>query len=128
MPHRANSAFSIDTREDTPTSWERGHMNRARWTKSFTGDLSGSSVVELILVSPDGEGPAVYVGIERFDCTLNGRSGSFVLVHSATMLGDDHQASWQIVPGSGTDELTGIHGHGEILPNHDFVLHYEIDP
>jgi hypothetical protein len=127
MPTQAKSSFTIDNRDNTTVEWNGGPMTRARWSKTFTGDITGTSVVELILLGPDGSGPAIYTGVERFDCDLSGRKGSFLLLHSATMLGDKHQATWTIVPGSGTGELAGIDGHGEITAQHDFILQYDIE-
>jgi hypothetical protein len=127
MPSRAESAFTTDDSVATPADWEGGAMSHTRWIKTFTGELAGSSVVEAIMVRIDNDGPAVYVGVERFECTLQGRKGTFVLVHSATAFGGDQTGSWTIVPGSGGGELTGIRGRGEILPNHEFVLDYDID-
>jgi hypothetical protein len=34
---------------------------------------------------------------------------------------------WQIVPGSGSGELAGISGFGEIQPGHNFRLEYRLD-
>jgi hypothetical protein len=126
MASQATSAFTIDHRDYTPVPGVAGTLTHARWSKTFTGELTGTSVVELLGAA--GSGPAVYVGMERFDCELAGRVGSFLLVHSATMLGQTHQGSWKIAPGSGTDDLAGISGYGEITANHDFILHYEVDP
>jgi hypothetical protein len=122
----AKSAFTIEGRDETPAEWDGGSMSRARWTKTFTGDLSGTSTVELILARL-ATGASVYVGVERFDVALDGRKGGFVLMHSATMLDEAHDSAWTIVPGSGDGELAGITGRGEILPNHDFLLHYDLD-
>jgi Protein of unknown function (DUF3224) len=126
MPHRATSAFTIDQKDAEPAVWRGGQMSRTRWQKTFTGDLTGTSVVEAIMLGLDEGGPMVYVGIERFDCTVEGRTGTFVLLHSATHHGSGGLATWTIVPGSGTGELTGIRGHGEMLPKHEFALSYEI--
>ncbi|GHF21903.1 hypothetical protein GCM10017786_65050 [Amycolatopsis deserti] len=105
-------------------------MARTRWLKEFTGDLEGTSVVEAIMLQveppPGGEASAIYVGIERFECSVHGRKGSFLLTHNATAHGDDSGGEWTIVPGSGGDELTGITGRGEILPDHHFVLDYRL--
>ncbi|GAA3273815.1 MULTISPECIES: DUF3224 domain-containing protein [Dactylosporangium] len=127
MPSLAKSSFTIDNRDNTPVEWNGGPMTRARWTKTFTGELTGTSVVELILLGPDGDGPAIYLGVERFDCELAGRKGGFLLIHSASMLGEAHEASWTIVPGSGTGELAGLSGRGEITPEHDLILHYDLE-
>ena len=37
-------------------------------------------------------------------------------------------ALWTIVTGSGTGELAGIHGTGEITPGHNFMLNYDFNP
>ena len=39
---------------------------------------------------------------------------------------DGQGGGWTVAPGSGTDELTGLTGHGEILPDHHFDLTYEL--
>ena len=126
MPNCANSAFAVDARDVTPADWEGGQMQRNRWTKTYTGELSGSGVLEAIMVGLDDGGPAIYIGVERIAGVLHGRQGTFVALHSATAQAGNHNKTWTIVPGSGTDELVGIQGHGEILPNHDFVLTYEL--
>jgi hypothetical protein len=128
--HRAEAAFTIGDRAETPVEWQGASVRRARWTKTFTGDLAGTSYVELILGELDARQDAplarVYVGVERIEGVLQGRTGSFTLVHVATSLGADHDATWTILPGSGTGELAGISGTARILPNHDFVLNYDL--
>src|SRR3546814_17344276 len=54
------------------------------------------------------QGSAGYVAIEKFSGTLDGRSGSFVLQHSATMTRGASQLSVTVVPDSGTGLLRGI--------------------
>jgi Protein of unknown function (DUF3224) len=125
VPLSARSPFTVDGKDESPVDWTGGSVNRARWVKTFTGDLSGTSEIEFLMGTLD-TGAMVYVGVERFDCELNGRKGTFVVQHAATMLGADYEATWKIVPGSGTGELTGISGHGQITPDHDLLLEYEI--
>lgn len=128
MTLRAKSSFVIDKKDAAPVDWEGGKMGHNSFYKSFTGDLSGSSVVKAIMLMTDNGGPAVYVGVERFDCTLSGRKGTFLLTHSAVMHNGSQHGLWTIVPGSGTGELADIHGQGEIAPNHEFVLDYDFNP
>jgi hypothetical protein len=125
MAQTAKSSFVIDRKMPTPVPFEGGQMTHTRFEKTFKGDIIGISTVEALLAGLDHDGPAVYVAIERFDCSVEGRQGTFVLMHAATQHKSGGSASWTIVPGSGTGELTGIAGKGEILPNHDFVLTYE---
>lgn len=130
MTERAEGAITVDHRDETPAAWEGGAVTRARWTKVFTGEVAGTSVIEFIMgtLDPDGRGqtPRVYLGVERFEGTVQGRKGTFVIVHSATAYGEDHHPSWTILTGSGTGELAGITGTAQILPNHDFVLEYDL--
>lgn len=55
-------------------------------------------------------GSAGYVAMERAVGTLHGRSGAFVLQHSATMNRGEPRMQIDVVPDSGTGELTGITG------------------
>jgi hypothetical protein len=126
MPRTAKSSFVIDKKTPSPVSFEGGQMAHTRFEKTFTGDIVGTSVVEALLAGLDNGGPAVYVGIERFDCTVEGKKGTFVLMHAATQHDSGGSASWTVVKGSGTGELAGISGDGQILPNHDFVLTYDL--
>ena len=128
MPRTAKSSFVIDKKTPNPVSFEGGQITHTRFEKTFTGDIVGTSVVEALLAGLDNGGPAIYVGIERFDCTVAGRKGTFVLMHSATQHAGGGSASWTIVQGSGAVQLAGISGAGEILPNHDFVLTYDLAP
>jgi hypothetical protein len=112
MPH-AESTFVIDNWDGTTYDNAPGaELARARIAKTFQGDLEGTS--------------AAYVALERFNCRLHGRSGGFVLHHSAGAAGN----SWTVVIGSGTDELTGLSGSGQIERHadgsHSFVLDYEL--
>jgi len=117
----AKGGFTIDAQENEPADFSAGNLLRARWSKTLTGEISGTSVVHLLMLQqPDG--PAAYVGIEHYDVDVLGRQGTFLLLHSATMNGTDSATSWTVVPGSGTGELTGLAGTAEITPDHDLVL------
>jgi len=129
-PHRvAHATFKIDSwdQKEWADAGAGPPLARATVKKTFTGDLVGTSVAELLL-SGSGNEAAGYVGMERFTARLDGRAGSFDLQHSAQMGCPDPLMSWRIVPGSGTGELTGISGEGRV--QHDasgarFTLEYE---
>ncbi len=122
---RANSAFEIEQLESAPPEWVGGQLGHTRWKKRFHGDLAGTSTVEAVMcMVPDG--PMLYVAIERFDCTLDGKAGTFLLTHRAVAVGEQKSAQWVIVDGSGTGELAGISGTGEITDDHDFLLDYRL--
>jgi len=79
--------------------------------ETFTGDLAGESTVRA-LQTRQGDGRASMVSLQRFDGTLGGRRGSFVLQGTETITGGRIKARWFVVPRSGTQELAGLRGEG----------------
>lgn len=73
---------------------------------------------------------AAYAGIERFDGALQGCAGSFVVTHNAGSADGTPWMTWKIVETSGTGEMAGIRGQGQIVigpdGGHGYVLEYEI--
>jgi uncharacterized protein DUF3224 len=123
----ATSTFTIDSWEQA--TWdeaEGGTLSRARVTKTFTGDLEGTSVAELLFAQAPVEESRAYVGFERVTGRLDGREGTFVLHHTAGASG----ISWTILPDSGTAALHSITGtaHIDIAPDgtHTLTLDYDI--
>jgi len=52
--------------------------------------------------------------LERVVGKVGGRSGSFVIQSNGTFVGHSIKGTWFIVPGSGTGELQGLRGEGEM--------------
>ena len=130
MSTRATSSFVIDTwQEDAYDDRPGAKLTRTRLTKTFTGDLEGTGVVDALMAYAQ-DGGAGYVAMERITGTLHGRKGSFVLQHSALSSPSGQSATWSIVPSSGTDELRGLGGEARIERHadgsHTFTLEYEL--
>jgi Protein of unknown function (DUF3224) len=83
---------------------------RMTFTKTWHGELAGTSDGEMLTAGMPALGAAGYVALERFQGTLAGRRGSFVLQHSGTMLAGRDDLLVVVSPGSGTGELAGIAG------------------
>lgn len=104
-------------------------LTHTSFTKTFRGDLEGSSITQMLATrSPGGAG---YVAMERIVGRLGSRVGTFVLLHLGTLDPDGEPIGhWTIVPGSGTGELEGIRGHAHIGADddgtHRLQLHYEL--
>lgn len=100
--------------------------------KQFHGDLEGSSKGEMLAIQTAVKGSAGYVAMEQVTGSIQGRSGTFVLQHSATMNRGTPQLSITIVPDSGTAQLTGISGQLNIMiegGKHSYDLEYTLpDP
>lgn len=89
---------------------EASTLGRMSIDKEFQGDLTATSLGEMLSARTAIADSAGYVAIERVSGTLHGRSGSFILQHSSTMArGEPHQMI-AVVPDSGTDQLTGLAG------------------
>lgn len=86
-------------------------------TEEFLGDLVGAGSSRFISAMEAGNGTTYFAGVERFLGKLGGRSGSFLMKNSGAVTGDVLHSTWQVIPGSGTDELTGLRGEGGCDPN-----------
>jgi hypothetical protein len=85
----------------------------------------------LLYYHPDGT--STYVGFMHATGTLDGRTGSFVMVGQGTFDGTTARMTSDIIPGSGTDGLAGITGRAEHESTHadypqwPLVLRYDLD-
>jgi len=128
---RATSSFTLDVfeQEDPYATVDGVGYARSRIEKTFHGDLEATSTVEMLSVRGEGEG-AGYVALETVRGTLDGREGTFAILHAGTMVGEDVWARWPISPGSGTGELAGIAGDAtiEIAPDgaHTLLVDYTL--
>ena len=127
METTAVAPFTIETWEEDACDERAGaRLVRTRITKTFTGDFDGTSEAFTVMCHAAVQESSAYVGFERFLGSLHGRSGTFVLHHTASGAG----ASWTVVPDTGTGELTGIRGTAGISiaegGAHTLTLRYEL--
>ena len=76
----AKGKFAVQVR---PTGSFADGIGRFAVTKTFTGDIEGSGEGEMLAIRTAVPGSAGYVLIERLTMSLDNRSGSFVMQHSA---------------------------------------------
>jgi len=104
-------------------------LGRLTIDKVFHGDIVGSSQGQMLSAKTAVPASAGYVAIERVEATINGKQGSFVLQHNATMNKGEFMLNIIIVPDSGTDEFTGIAGKLNILikdKKHFYEMEYTL--
>ncbi|WP_348260796.1 DUF3224 domain-containing protein [Telmatobacter sp. DSM 110680] len=97
--------------------------------KQFHGDLEAASKGEMLGAGNPATGTAGYVAIEQVTGTLHGRAGSFALQHFGTMVDNKFELVVKVVPGSGTDALSGISGTMIIKivsGKHSYQFDYEL--
>lgn len=116
----------INPRQADNPHAEVANLVRMSLDKRYHGALDATGQGEMLAVG-DGTVSGAYVAIEKVDGTLDGRSGSFALVHSAVMRhGVPENWSVTVVPDSGTGELEGIEGTMTINIV-DGAHHYELE-
>lgn len=114
MAERLTGIFKIEGWDESAYSEEEDgrKLTQASVKQSFSGDIEGEGSVEwLMYYRPDQT--ADFVGLQRIDGRLGGRSGSFVLLQTdGSFDGTEAKGQLSVVPGSGTGELSGLRGQG----------------
>jgi hypothetical protein len=77
----------------------------------FAGDIEGESPVRALQVLRDDKSASM-VSIQRVKGRIGTRQGTFVLQGSEIVEGGKINATWVVVPGSGTGALSGLRGAG----------------
>lgn len=128
MTTRATGTFDIDAWDgEAPDERDGVTLSRAHLTKTFRGDVEGTSTTDILMAGGREEGSAAYVALERIDARVHGRRGSFVLQHSATSSRGQQSATWTVVPDTGTGELLGLRGTAEIEIEPDGTHRFRLD-
>ena len=129
MTQSARGPFQVKLaaqKADHPQAEASGH-GRMSIDKRFEGELAGESQGEMLSFMTSTKGSAAYVAIEKVTASLGGRSGSFVLQHSATMNRGEPHLHIAVVPDSGTGDLAGISGTMKIVIAPDGAHSYEFE-
>jgi len=114
-------------------------LGRLALVKTFKGELTGTGNGQMLTAGTAVEGSMAYVAMERVTATLEGRHGSFVLVHRGVMTkgGSESPASGApdflvtVLPDSGTEGLAGLTGRLNIQMEggkHSYDLEYSLPP
>jgi len=68
----------------------------------------------MLSAGSETSGAGAYVAIEQVVGTLDGRKGSFLLMHNGTRTRESQKLTVTVVPGCGTGELSEMEGKMEI--------------
>jgi hypothetical protein len=110
---RAHGTFEVKVAPQSPDNppAQSAAMARLSLDKRYSGPLDAVGHGEMLADGGGSRKDGAYVAMERVTGTLNGRSGSFALVHRALMRGGTPEGwSVVVVPGSGTGALAGLEG------------------
>ena len=120
----------VRTRSTRSTAVPGSLLAHATGTQRFTGDLQADGAVDwLMCYLPDRS--ATFVGLQRIDGSIDGRSGTFMMHADGSHDGTGSDRTWTVVPGSGTGGLVGIAGEGSFNaaggPTVTYVLEFRFD-
>jgi hypothetical protein len=113
-PRRMHATATITVQDSTAEPFDRDagpELMEVHLRETFSGDMEGSSTVRALQALRDDKS-AYLVSLQRFCGRLGGRQGAFVLQGSETVQDGEIKATWSVVPGSGTGDLTGLRGEG----------------
>ena len=133
MSKHATATFTLDSwDQENLVEQASGTISQAAVTKTYSGELAGTSVTRLLFGAGAEDSPG-YAGFEIVTADLQGREGSFLLHHNAAKVGDDPDKgffSLTVLANSGTGDLTGISGSAQITVaedgGHTIDLDYDV--
>lgn len=125
MTEFARGTFEIQMTPGPPEL--DGAVSRFNLSKVFLGDLRGTGAGVMLSCGDPASGAAGYVAIETVLGSMGGRQGGFALQQFGTMQDGSQALHYEVVPGSGTDELKGIAGTFRLTVEDDGTHRYELE-
>jgi hypothetical protein len=109
---RAKARIAVRSSEAAPYDETAGPaLLEIRLGETFTGDIDGEATVRALQVLREDRSASL-VSMQRFRGRLGGREGTFVLQGQETVENGKIKATWFVVPGSATGDLSGLRGEG----------------
>ena len=105
------------------------NLGRMSIDKQFKGALEATSKGEMLSAMTTVKGSAGYAAIEQVSGALSGKNGSFVLQHFGTMSQGSDRLVLEVVPDSGSGELSSLAGKMAIKiegGKHWYEFEYEL--
>lgn len=129
MTH-ASGTFEVKLNPEwTDEKAEGVPLGRMSIDKQFHGDLQAVSTGQMLTAMSSVKGSAGYVAIERVIGTLQDRHGTFALQHTGVMTRGTPELTINVIPDSGTGQLTGLAGAMDITVadgKHSYNFHYTL--
>jgi hypothetical protein len=114
QPRTAHAEARITVQSSETKSYDQTAgpaLMEIRLSETFTGDINGESTVRALQVLRDDQSASL-VSMQLFRGKLGGRHGTFVLQGSEIIENGKIKATWFVVPGSGTGDLSRLRGEG----------------
>lgn len=107
MTEHAIGTFDVTI---TPQLADDSGIGRLDIAKTWHGDLEGTGAGLMLSAGDPTTGSAGYVALEVVEGTLHGRPGGFAFQQLGVMRPGGEELRYDVVPGSGTGDLTGLDG------------------
>lgn len=130
MMQHATGTFAVKMEPQASDSGDGVTVSRMAVDKVFSGGIVGIGKGDM-LATGSGVDSGAYVLIERVTGTLDGKAGSFELMHHATVDKGKPDQHIVVVPGSGSGLLAGLSGQLTMKNEggtHFYDLSYAIAP
>ena len=112
MRKTATATVTVQHAEAKPyDETESPALLELRLEEIFSGDIDAVSLVRALQVRR-GDGSASMVSMQRVEGKIAGRRGTFVLQGAEIVANGKITATWFVVPGSATGDLSGLRGEG----------------
>lgn len=119
-----NATFEI---EIAPEEGLLPGTRRFEFAKVWSGEAEGASRGFMLSAGNPAEGTAGYVALEVFEGRIGGRSGTVAFQQFGTMRDGTQEVRYEVVPGSGTEDLAGSVGSLTLEIDAEGVHHVAFD-
>ncbi|MGX7023246.1 DUF3224 domain-containing protein [Vagococcus hydrophili] len=122
----AKSIFKVNDWQEVFTIEEK--VAHARVVYDVEGELTGKIDVDYTILYLEynkediHQSSSVFEGFMVFKGEIEGRKGSFILADKGSFVDNQYEAKVEIIPGTGTEDFTGITGKGIYEPTAEGML------
>jgi len=122
----SKGSFTVEGWDENPYIEADGmKMTLAVVKQLFSGAIDGTGEARW-LMAYRADGTARFVGLQRVECAIGGRRGSFVMETAGDFDGATARWSGTILDGCGAGELAGASGSGEFAAPFGAEATYEL--
>jgi hypothetical protein len=127
MSHHTTGSFEPGVKPLPADFSAAPSLGRMTINKQLHGGIEGTSIGQMLTAMSDTKGSAGYVAVEVVTGKVDGRAGSFSLIHTGIMDRGKPTLTVIVVPDSGTGELVGLTGTFTITIAADGKHIYDFD-
>jgi hypothetical protein len=134
MPTQTTGHFTFANWEERTVSSDdvSPKLAHACVTNTFSGGIEATDTTCEYTIAYVTEKTGTFTGMEVLTGRLDGRDGAFVVEQRGSFDADGTvHCTFEVVPGTGTAELTGLRGTGSFTAHHgepsvSYTFHYDL--